>query len=83
MLVEHLLKTKKEYTNLNTETGDSIYICQNELNKACFWHNIAYGDFNDFPRGTAGKVLRDKAIFIVKNTKYDGYQRGLASVVYI
>ena len=83
MLVEHLLKTKKEYTNLNTETGDSIYIYQNELNKACFWHNIAYGDFHDFPRGTAGKVLRDKAFFIIKNTKYDGYQRGLASLVYI
>ena len=28
------------------------------------------------------KVLRDKAFNIAKNPKYDGYQRGLASMVY-
>ena len=28
------------------------------------------------------KVLRDKAFNIAKNRKYDGYQRGLASMVY-
>ena len=29
------------------ETGDSSYICQNELGKACFQDNMAYGDFKD------------------------------------
>ena len=44
---------------------------------------MAYGDFKDLKRRTAAdNVLRDKAFNIAKNPKYDGYQRGLASVVY-
>ena len=44
---------------------------------------MAYGDFKDLERRTASdNVFRDKAFNIVKNPKYDGYQRGLASVVY-
>ena len=44
---------------------------------------MAYGDFKDLAKRTASdKVLRDKAFNIAKNPKYDGYQRGLASVVY-
>ena len=44
---------------------------------------MAYGDFKDVARRTASdKVLRDKAFKIAKNAKYDGYQRGLASMVY-
>ena len=44
---------------------------------------MAYGDFKDLSRRTASdKVLRDKAFNIAKNPKYDGYQRGLASMVY-
>ena len=45
---------------------------------------MAYGDLKDLARRTASdKVLSDKAFNIAKNTKYDGYQRGLASMVYI
>ena len=33
-------------------------------------------------RRTADKVLRDKTFNIAKNPKYDGYQKGLASMVY-
>ena len=63
--------------------GDSRYIYQNELDKVCFQHDMAYGDFKDLNRRTfADKVLRDKAFNIVKDPKYDGYQRGLASMVY-
>ena len=29
------------------ETGDSRYIYQNELDKACFQHDMTYGDFKD------------------------------------
>ena len=44
---------------------------------------MAHGDFKDLPRRTASdKVLRDKRFNVAKSQKYDGYQRGLASVVY-
>ena len=44
---------------------------------------MADGDFNDLATRTASdKVLIDKAFNIAKNSKYDGYQRGLASMVY-
>ena len=44
---------------------------------------MAYEDCKDLSRRIASdKVLRDKAFNIAKNPKYDGYQRGLASMVY-
>ena len=44
---------------------------------------MAYEDFKDLARRTASdRLLRDKAFDIAKNLKYDGYQRGLASMVY-
>ena len=44
---------------------------------------MAYGGSKDLVRRTApAKFLRDKAFNIAKNAKYDGYQRGLASIVY-
>ena len=53
------------------------------LAKACFQHDMAYGDFKDLKRRTfSDKVLRDKAFNIAKNSKHDGYQRELASMVY-
>ena len=65
------------------ETGDTSYIYKNELDKACFQHDMAYGDFKDLAKRTASyKILRDNAINIVKNPKYNGYRRGLASMVY-
>ena len=65
------------------ETGDTNYIYKNELDKACFQHDMAYGDFKDLKRRTASdKILRDKAFNIAKNPKYDGYQRGLTSMAY-
>ena len=56
---------------------------KNKLDKACFQHDMVHGDFKDLNRRTAAdKVLLDKAFNIAKNQKYDGYQRGLASIVY-
>ena len=44
---------------------------------------MAYGDFIDFARRTSsGKILRYKAFNIAKTSKYDGNQRGLASVIF-
>ena len=64
----------KERIQKFKETGDTSYIYKNELDKACFQHDMAYGDLKDLKRRTAsGKVLRDKAFNIAKNPKYDGY----------
>ena len=68
----------KERIQKFKETGDSGYIYQNELDKACFQHDMAYGNFKDLTRRTAtDKILRDKTFNIAKSPKYDGYQRGL------
>ena len=65
------------------ETGYISHIYKNELHKACFQHDIAYGDFRDLAiRAAFDKVLKNKAFNIDKNPKYEGYQRRLASMVY-
>ena len=65
------------------ETGNTIYIYKNELDKACFVHDAAYSDSKDLTKRTvADKILKNKAFDIAKDPKYDGYQRGLASMVY-
>ena len=74
-------KNKKRIENFKV-TGDSRYIYQSELYKTCFQHDMVYGDFKDLTRRTASdKMLRDKALNIAKSPKYDGCQRGLASMV--
>ena len=71
---------KKEFI----ETGDTRYIYRNELDKACFQHDMIHVDFKDWERKTApDKILRHKTFNITKNPKYDRYryQRGFASMV--
>ena len=64
----------KERIQKFKETGDSRYIYRDELDKACFQHEMTYGDFKDLARRTAAdKVLRDKAFNVAKDPKYDGY----------
>ena len=77
-----MTKNKERIQNFK-ETGYSSYIYRNELDEACFQHDMAYGDFKDLARRTVSdKVLRDKAFNIAKNPKYDGYQRVLDSMIY-
>ena len=77
MLVHHLLKIKKELKKIKKQE------IQDELDKPCFQHDMAYGDFKGLIRRTAShKVLRGKAFNIAKTPKSDGYQRGFASMVY-
>ena len=65
------------------ETGDTNYIYMNELDKACFTHDAAYSDSKDLTKRTVpDKILKNKAFDIAKDPKYDGYQRGLTSMVY-
>ena len=79
--MDHWLKKRQNKNFLKTE--DSRHIQQKELDKVCFQHDMAYESFKDLNRRTAtDKALQDKAFNIVKNLKYDGYQRGLASMVY-
>ena len=79
MFVDHLLNINKEFK----ETGDTNYIYKNELDKACFGHDAAYSDSKDLIKRTvADKILRNKEFDIDKDQKYDGYQRGLVSMVY-
>ena len=74
-----LTKNKKRLQKCR-KTGDTKCIYRNELDKACFQHCMAYGDFKDLIRRTSpDKVLRDKAFSVAKSLKY---QRGLVSMVY-
>ena len=58
----------KERIQKVKETGYSKYIYKNELDKACFQLDVAYGDFKDLAKRTAAdKVLIDKAFNIAKD----------------
>ena len=64
-------------------TSDTNYIYRNDLDKACFQRDMAYGKYKDLTKRTqSDKVLRYKAFEIASNPEYDGYQRGLASIFY-
>ena len=64
-------KNKKRIQRFK-ETGDTSYIYKNELDKACFQHDMAYGDFKDLTKKTAAdNVLRNKAFKIASDQKYD------------
>ena len=50
----------KEWIKKIEETGDSQYIYQSKLDKACFQHELTYGDFKDLHRRpAANKVFCD------------------------
>ena len=78
-----LFTRHKERIKEFKRTGDTHYIYRNELDKAYFQHDSVYADHKDLINRTeADTVLRDKAYDIASNPEYDGYQRGLASMVY-
>ena len=73
----------KERTDKFIQTGNTNCIYKNELDKACFQYDMVYGKSKDLVKRTqSDKVLGDKAFKIASDPKYDGYQRGLASMVY-
>ena len=69
----------KETIQKFEKTVDSRYIYQNELDKACFQYNVAYGDFKE---QLLIKFWTIKHLILIKINKYDGYQKSLASMVY-
>ena len=73
----------KERIEKFMQTGNTDFIYKNDLDKACFQHDVAYGKSKALIKRTqSDKVLKDKAFEIASNSKYDGSQRGLASMVY-
>ena len=64
------------------ETSNPEYVYKNDLDKACFQHDIAYGNKNLKTRLVADRILRDKAFKVAQDPSKDGYQRSLASMVY-
>ena len=73
----------KENIEKFMQTGNINFIYRNDLDKACFQHDMAYGKSKDLVKRTqSDKVLKDKTFKIASDPKYDGYQRGLASMVY-
>ena len=65
------------------QTGNADFIYRKEVDKPCFQNDMAYGTSKDLAKRTqSDKVLTDKAFKIVNDPKQNGYQRGLASMVY-
>ena len=80
--MDYSLNITKEFKKIK-EIGHSRYIYQNKLGKACFQHDMAYGNVkNGKMRWAADKVLCNKAFNFAKNPKYVEYQHRFASVVY-
>ena len=64
-------------------TGDTRLLYRNELDKACSKHDAAYAKYKDVEnRLISDQKLRNSAYEIASNPVYDGYQRGLPSMVY-
>ena len=73
----------KERIEKFMQTGNTTFIYKNELDEACFQHNMAYGKSKHLIKRTqSDKVLKHKALKITNNPNHDDYQRGLASMVY-
>ena len=71
----------KERIEKNMQTGNTYFIHQNDLDKAYFQHDMAYGK-GLTKRKQSDKVFRGKTFEIASNPKYDGYWRGLTSIIY-
>ena len=73
----------KERIQKVMQTGNIGIFYKNELDKVCFQHDMAYEKSKYLIKRTqSDKVLKDKTFKIANNPKYDGYQRGLVSIVY-
>ena len=73
----------KERIEKFIQTGNTNFIYKNELDKTCFQHDMVYGKSKDLVKRTQShKVLKDKAFKFASDPNYDGYQTGLASMVY-
>ena len=68
--------TKNKRIKKFRKVGDTRYIYRNELDKACFEHDVANGSYKDLIKRTeSDKVYGVKAFKIASDSSYDGYQR--------
>ena len=64
----------KERIEKFMQTGNTDFIYRNELDKACFQHDMAYDKTKDLVKRTqSDKVLKNAAFKIASDPKYDGY----------
>ena len=78
-----LFSKNKERIEKFMQTWNTDFVKKNEFDKTCFQHDMTYGKSKDLAKRTqSDKVLRDKAFAVASDPKYDGYQRGLASIIY-
>ena len=69
----------KERIEKFMQTGNTDFIYKNELDKACFQHDMAYGKSKDLAKRTqSDKLVADKEFKIASDPSHDGYQRGPA-----
>ena len=74
-------KNKEEIEKF-IKTANTDFIYRNDLDKACFQRDMAYGQSKNLAKRTQlDKILRDQALGIAGNPKYDGCQRGLGSML--
>ena len=72
----------KERIEKFMQTGKRDFIYKNDLDQACFQHDIAGGKLKDLSKTTQlDKVVRDKAFEITNDLKYDSYKRRLAPMI--
>ena len=61
----------KERIEKFMQSGNTDFIYKNELDRACFQHDMAYGKSKDLVKRTqSDKVLRDKAFKIASDPKH-------------
>ena len=74
---------RKEIIEKFMQTGNTDFIYKNKLDKVCVQHDMAYGKSKYLAKRTqSDKLLKNKSFKIESDPKYDGYQRGLASMIY-
>ena len=72
----------KERIEKFIQTGNTYFVYRNELDKVYFQHDMAYGKTKHLlKRIQSDKVLKGKIYKLASDPRYDGYQRGLASMV--
>ena len=81
MLLVHLLKTRKQFKKLRKQEIQIIImkLVSIKLIFNVIWLMINIKNFTK--KAESDKVIRNKAFKIASNPKYDGYERGLASMV--
>ena len=73
----------RQRINQFIQDGKLSHIYKNELDKACFQHDMAYNKYKYLRGRTQSDIyLKNKAYEIAVNPRVDGFQRALGSMVW-